>query len=110
MKGGGNRTGGTEKIYLSITTGHIHRHFAAIAKSLCFACLDQQHIDTFCMYILKSAHSFGDVYASLLSTLRCPVSFEVTWTMACINTGMAGITQDLWETLCPPGVVNGSCV
>ena len=67
----------------------------AIAKSLCFVCLDQQRIGTFCTYILKSARSFGDVYVPLLSTLRSPVSFEMTWTMAGINTGLAGITPDL---------------
>ena len=82
----------------------------AIAKWLCFVCLDLQHIDTFCTYILKSAHSFEDIYVPLLSALRSQVSFEMAWTMSGINTGLAGITQDLQETLCPPGVANGSCV
>lgn len=83
----------------------------SIAKSLCFECLDQQSIDTFCMYILKSTHRFGDVYVPLLSTLSSPVSFEMmTWTTPGINTRLSGIIQDLWEILCPRGVANGSCV
>lgn len=44
----------------------------------------------------------------LLSTLKSPVSFEMTWTMSSIKTGLSGITQDLQETLCSPGVANGS--
>lgn len=101
---------GPRKNYLSITTGHIHSYFMTTDKSLCFVCLDQQHIYTFCTHILKSAHSFGDVCVPLLSTLRSPVSYEMTWTMSGINTGLAGITQDLQETLCPHGVAKGGCV
>lgn len=42
--------------------------------------------------------------------LFCPLSFEMTWIMSGINTGLAGITQHLGETLYPPGVANRSYV
>lgn len=64
---------GQEDLRNIILAVQIHRHLMAVAEYMWFLCLDQQGKDTSCKYILKSVHSFEDIFVPLLSMVRSPV-------------------------------------